>query len=41
MQVEHRTAAPFVISATREIGREPSKFYPHLSELISEKRETK
>ena len=40
MQVEHGTFTPLVMSATREMGRESSKFYSRLSELTSEKRES-
>ena len=36
MQVEHGTFTYLVMSATGEVGRESSKFYSHLSELISE-----
>ena len=39
MQVEYGTFIPLVMSATRGMGRESSKFYSRLSELISEKRE--
>ena len=39
MQVEYGTFTPLVMSATRGMGRESSKFYSRLSELISEKRE--
>ena len=38
MQVEQGTFTPLVISVTRGMGRESSKFYSRLSELISEKR---
>ena len=40
MQVEQSTFTPLVMSATRGMGRESSKFYSRLSELISEKRES-
>ena len=40
MQVEHGTFTPLVMSATGGMGRESSKFYSRLSELISEKRES-
>ena len=40
MQVEHGTFTPLVMSATGGMGRESSKFYSWLSELISEKRES-
>ena len=40
MQVEHGTFTPLVMCATGGIGRESSKFYSWLSELISEKRES-
>ena len=36
MQVEHGTFTSLVMSATGEAGRESSKFYSRLSELISE-----
>ena len=39
--MEHRAFAPLVMSGTGEMARESSKFYSRLSELISEKRETK
>ena len=39
MQVERGTFIPLVMPATGGMGRESSKFYSHLSELISEKRE--
>ena len=39
MQVEYGTFTPLVMSTTRGMGRESSKFYSRLSELISEKRE--
>ena len=38
-QVEHSTFIPLLMSATGGMGRESSKFYSRLSELISEKRE--
>ena len=41
MQVEHGSFTPLVMSATGKIGRESSKFYLRLSELISEKGERK
>ena len=40
-QVEHGTFKPLAMSATGKIGRESSKLYLRLSELISEKREKK
>ena len=40
MQVEHDTFTPLVMSATGGTGRESSKLYSRLSELISEKRES-
>ena len=40
MQVEHGTFTPLVMSATGGMGRESSKFYSRLSELISEKKES-
>ena len=40
MQVEHGTFTRLVMSATGGMGRESSKFYSRLSELISEKRES-
>ena len=40
MQVEHSTFTRLVISATGGMGRESSKFYSRLSELISKKRES-
>ena len=40
MQVEHGTFTPFVMFATRGMGRESSKFYLRLSEFIGEKRES-
>ena len=39
MQDKHGTFTPLVMSATGGMGRESSKFYSRLSELISEKRE--
>ena len=41
MQVEHGIFTPLVMSATGGMGRESSTFYLGLSELISEKWETK
>ena len=38
VQVKHGTFTPLVMSATGGMGRESSKFYSKLSELISEKR---
>ena len=38
MQVEYGMFTPLVISATGRMGRESSKFYLELSELISEKK---
>ena len=40
MLVENDTFTPLVMSATGVMGRESSKFYSGLSELISEKRES-
>ena len=40
MQVEHGTFTPLVMSETGGMGRESSKFYTRLSELINEKRES-
>ena len=40
MQVEQSTFTPLVMSATKGMGRESSKFYSRLSQLISEKRES-
>ena len=40
MQVERDTFTPLVMSVTRGMGRESSKFYSRISELISEKRES-
>ena len=36
MQVEHGTFTPLVMSETGGMGRESSKFYTRLSELINE-----
>ena len=40
MQVEQGTFTPLVMPATGGMGRESSKFYSRLSELISKKRES-
>ena len=40
MQDKHGTFTPLVMSATGSMGRESSKFYSQLSELISEKGES-
>ena len=40
MQVERGTFTPLVMSATGGIGRESSKFYSRLSELISGKKKS-
>ena len=40
MHVEYGTFTPLMMSTSGELGRESSKFYSRLSELISEKTES-